>query len=130
MPSNTPPLITVPAQGASVADVAVVYTTWPDLASAELAATELLTARLATCLNILPGMISHYRWNGNNERAAEVVMLIKTSAKLADACVEAVCRIHPYAIPAALVIPVTSGAQPFLDWINAGTTSAGSDAAN
>jgi periplasmic divalent cation tolerance protein len=101
---------------------ALVYTTWPDLASAELAAAALLDAKLAACLNILPGMISLYRWAGKTERSNEVVMLIKTRAHLADACIACVRQHHPYTNPAALVLPVTGGAAPFLAWINSETS--------
>ena len=100
---------------------ALVYTTWPDLASAELAATALLDAKLAACLNIIPGMISLYSWEGKTERACEVVMLIKTRADLTDACIASVRRHHPYTNPAALVLPVTGGASAFLAWINSET---------
>jgi periplasmic divalent cation tolerance protein len=103
---------------------AMVYTTWPDLASAELAAAALLDARLAACLNILPGMISRYRWEGRIERASEVVMLIKTRANLADACVACVRQHHPSTNPAALVLPVSGGAAPFLAWITQETGAA------
>jgi periplasmic divalent cation tolerance protein len=103
------------------AAAALIYTTWPDLASAELAAAALLDARLAACLNIIPGMISLYRWEGSNERATEVVMLIKTRAQLVDACIARVCQQHPYTNPAVLVLPVTGGADPFLAWIQSET---------
>jgi periplasmic divalent cation tolerance protein len=102
---------------------ALVYTTWPDLASAELAATTLLDAQLAACLNIIPGMISLYRWNGKTERGTEVVMLIKTRAALTDACIACVRQHHPYTNPAALVLPVSGGSPPFLDWIVAETAA-------
>jgi periplasmic divalent cation tolerance protein len=101
---------------------AMVYTTWPDLASAELAATALLDAKLAACLNIIPGMISLYRWEGKTERATEVVMLIKTRADLTDVCIASVRQHHPYTNPAALVLPVTGGAMPFLAWIRSETS--------
>ena len=100
-----------------------VYTTWPNLASAELAAVALLDARLAACLNIIPGMVSLYRWDGKTERANEVVMLIKTRATLADACIDIVRQHHPYTNPAALVLPVTGGSASFLDWIASTTTT-------
>ena len=99
----------------------LIYTTWPDLASAELAAVALLDGRLAACLNILPGLVSLYRWNGKTERATEVVMLIKTRADLADACIAEVRQRHPYTNPAVLVLPVSGGSVPFLDWIRAET---------
>jgi periplasmic divalent cation tolerance protein len=108
---------------------ALVYTTWPDLASAELAATALLEAQLAACLNIIPGMTSLYRWNGKTERGTEVVMLIKTRTTLTDACIGCVRQHHPYTNPAALVLAVSGGSPPFLDWIVAETAAAETTAA-
>ena len=52
----------------------VVYTTFPGLVEAERVGKELVERRLAACANILPGMVSHYRWEGKVERAEEVVM--------------------------------------------------------
>jgi periplasmic divalent cation tolerance protein len=41
--------------------------------------------RLAACANIMPGMISHYRWEGKVERSEEVLVIFKTRSSLADA---------------------------------------------
>jgi uncharacterized protein involved in tolerance to divalent cations len=62
-----------------------VYTTHPSLVEAERTAKAVLEKRLAACVNILPGMISHYWWQGVIERGEEVVMIIKTRASLAEA---------------------------------------------
>jgi uncharacterized protein involved in tolerance to divalent cations len=61
----------------------LVYTTWPSIVEAEAAGRSIVEKRLAACVNILPGMISHYWWEGKIERAEEAVMLIKTRAGLA-----------------------------------------------
>jgi periplasmic divalent cation tolerance protein len=61
----------------------LVYTTWPSTVEAERAGLKIVERRLAACVNILPGMISHYWWHGKIERADEVVMLVKTRAALA-----------------------------------------------
>ena len=61
-----------------------VYTTYPSVVEAEAAGKALVERRLAACVNILPGMISHYAWEGAVERAEEVVMIIKTRASLAE----------------------------------------------
>ena len=62
----------------------LVYTTWPSIVEAEAAGRKIVEKRLAACVNILPGMISHYWWQGKIERAEEAVMLVKTRASLAD----------------------------------------------
>jgi len=46
-----------------------VYTTFPSVVEAEKAGNDLVRARLAACVNILPGMVSIYRWQGAGERA-------------------------------------------------------------
>lgn len=97
----------------------LVYSTFPTLAAAEEVARALVEARLAACGNILPQMISLYRWEGKMERTEEVVLLLKTTARRAAEVVEAVRARHPYDVPAILVLPVEGGAAAFLGWIAA-----------
>ena len=68
-----------------------VYTTWPSTVEAEQVGRSLVERRLAACVNILPNMVSIYRWDGKLERGDEAVMIIKTRASLAVA-VEATPR--------------------------------------
>jgi len=98
-----------------------VYTTHPSLVEAERTAKAVLEKRLAACVNILPGMISHYWWQGKIERGEEVVMIIKTRATLADAVGAAVKEMHPYDTPAILVLPVEGGEAGYLAWMMAET---------
>ena len=106
----------------SAADKTVlIYATAPDTGTAEAIGSALLDQRLAACINILPGVISLYDWQGQRQRDGEVVMIAKTKDALAARAVEAVRARHPYETPAVVVLPVTSGSQPFLDWIAAQT---------
>ena len=98
-----------------------VYTTWPSAPEAEAAGRALVERRLAACVNILPGMISHYRWEGKVERAEEAVMIVKTRASLTDAVSDAVKELHPYDVPAILVMPLESVEQTYLGWLLAET---------
>jgi periplasmic divalent cation tolerance protein len=101
-----------------------VYTTYPSLVEAERAGRALVERRLAACVNILPGMISHYWWEGAIERGEEVVMIIKTRASLADAVRDAVKTAHSYTTPAILVIPIESVEATYLGWLLAETEKA------
>lgn len=104
-------------------DCRLIYTTFPSLPQAEATARALLEARLVACANILPAMVSLYRWEGEIERADEVVMLLKTTAERAEAVVAAVKTSHPYAVPAILVLPIEGGSQAFLAWIGTQTAA-------
>ena len=94
-----------------------VYTTWPTTVEAEAAGHALVERRLAACVNILPGMISHYRWEGKVERGEETVMIVKTRASLADAVSDAVKDLHSYDMPAILVLPLESVEKNYLGWL-------------
>ncbi|MGB6543615.1 MAG: divalent-cation tolerance protein CutA [Xanthobacteraceae bacterium] len=94
-----------------------VYTTYPSIVEAERAGRALVERRLAACVNILPGMISHYWWQGAIERAEEVVMIIKTRAGLAEPVRAAVKEMHSYTTPAVLVIPIETVDPGYHAWI-------------
>ena len=101
-----------------------VYTTYPSIVEAEQAGRALVERRLAACVNILPGMISHYWWQGAIERAEEVVMIIKTRAGLAEPVRAAVKEMHSYTTPAVLVIPIETVDPDYHAWIVAETREA------
>jgi periplasmic divalent cation tolerance protein len=98
-----------------------VYTTYPSAVEAEKAGRALIEKALAACVNILPGMISLYRWEGAIERGEEAVMIIKTRAALAEAVCAAVKAMHSYVTPAILVIPLESVDANYLAWLMAET---------
>ena len=100
-----------------------VYTTWPTTVEAEQAGRTLVHRRLAACINILPGMISHYRWEGKIERAEEAVMIVKTRASLAPAVSDAVKELHGYDTPAILVMPLESVEKGYFAWLMAETAA-------
>ena len=95
----------------------LVYTTWPSIVEAEQAGRAIVERRLAACVNILPGMISHYLWEGKIERAEEAVMIVKTRAALADAVRQAVKELHAYQTPSIMVLPVDSVDADYQAWI-------------
>jgi periplasmic divalent cation tolerance protein len=105
--------------------VVFVYTTYPSTVEAEQAGRVLVEQRLCACVNILPGMISHYRWKGAIERGEEVVMIIKTRASLAEDVRAAVKTMHSYATPAILVLPIESVDKDYLEWLLEETAPAG-----
>ena len=101
-----------------------VYTTYPSVVEAEKAGRAIVERRLAACVNILPGMISHYWWQGALERGEEAVMIFKTRANLAEAVRAAVKETHPYSTPAILTIPLESVDEGYRAWMWAETEAA------
>jgi periplasmic divalent cation tolerance protein len=102
----------------------LVYTTWPSIVEAERAGRAIVERRLAACVNVLPGMASHYWWQGAIERGEEVVMIIKTRAALAERVGAAVKELHSYTTPAILVLPIVSIDPAYHAWLLAETEAA------
>lgn len=94
-----------------------VYTTWPSPEAAEAAGAALVEARLAACVNIVPGMRTIYRWQGAIERDEETVMIVKTRRGQVEAIVAAVRHRHPYDEPALAVLPLAGGSASYLEWM-------------
>src|SRR5579863_8367366 len=94
-----------------------VYTTYPSLVEAEGIGRELVEKRLCACVNILPGMVSLYWWQGAIERGEEAVMIIKTRAALVEPVRATVRRLHSYTTPAILVLPIESVDPDYREWL-------------
>ena len=97
-----------------------VYTTYPSIVEAEHVGRTLVERRLCACVNIYPGMISYYWWQGAIDRGEEVTMIAKTRAGLAEKVRAAVKEMHSYATPAILVIPLESVDPDYHAWIEGG----------
>ena len=95
----------------------LVYATFPSIEEAERIGGRLLDDGLAACVNILPGIVSIYVWQGQRQRDSECAMIVKSRASLAQRITETVRTMHPYENPAVVVIDIVGGSQPFLDWI-------------
>jgi len=100
-------------------DVLLVLITAPDQTSAERIATELVEKRLAACVNIIPGLTSIYRWQGEMHRDPEVLILVKTVRAAWERLQETVCNLHPYELPEIMAVEVSDGLAAYLDWVAA-----------
>lgn len=84
---------------------------------AEALAKGLVEARLAACVNIAPGVVSHYRWQGRLCRDAEVLLVIKTTKSRLKAAERWIRARHPYTVPEFLVLSVEGGSALYLNWL-------------
>jgi periplasmic divalent cation tolerance protein len=78
---------------------------------------ELITRRLATCINIVPCLRSIYRWKGKVCEDTEYLLLIKTPEKLFEQVSSAIREYHSYELPEILAIPVTAAETNFHQWV-------------
>ena len=62
------------------ADMLIVLCTFPDAETARHICSEIISANLAACVNIIPAVESIYRWQGKIEQASEVLAIFKIAA--------------------------------------------------
>jgi periplasmic divalent cation tolerance protein len=99
-------------------DKVVVLVTCSTAAEARRIARAVVEAKLAACVNLLPGAVqSIYRWKGKVESARERLLLIKTSRKRLAKLQAAVERMHSYDVPEFIAIPIEAGSPAYLAWL-------------
>lgn len=101
----------------------VILMTAPDREVAVRLSRGLVEEGLAACANIVPGVTSIFRWEGEVETADEVMVVLKTRIERVEALVERVVELHPYDVPEFLSLPVESGHHPYVAWVLAETTN-------
>ena len=80
-------------------------------------ARDLVDRRLAACINILDGVQSIYRWQGNVEFDTEKTLLIKTVEERVPELRDALLAVHPYDVPEFVVLPILRIEGPYRDWL-------------
>jgi periplasmic divalent cation tolerance protein len=107
------------------AKFAVVLVTAPDLKTARALAKSALQARLIACANLFPTIESHYWWQGKIESGTEVLLILKAPRSNLPALEKLILAKHPYDTPEFLVLPLRSGNQRYLKWLNRNTRASG-----
>jgi periplasmic divalent cation tolerance protein len=85
---------------------------------AERIARALVERRLAACVNVVPGVVSIYRWKGEVCRDGERLLVIKTRSAKLEALRETLVEIHPYELPELVALPIEGGHEPYLSWLD------------
>ncbi|HUO61483.1 MAG TPA: divalent-cation tolerance protein CutA [Candidatus Acidoferrales bacterium] len=100
-----------------MSDKRLLLTTAGSREQAQNLAHELVSRRLAACVNVIGPMTSVYRWQGKVDTAEEFLLLIKTTAAEFAAIRDALLELHSYELPELLQLPIETGLAEYLDWI-------------
>ncbi len=98
-------------------EAVVLLVTVPDMEMAETIVSALLERRLIACANIVPGVLSHYRWKGKLCRDQEVILILKSLRSMLEAVEKTVKEFHSYETPEILALDVAGGSREYLNWL-------------
>ena len=97
--------------------IRVVLVTVPDEDAGRTLARRIVQERLAACGNVIPGLTSVYRWDGEIQEDPEALVLLKTTVERLETLRMRVEELHPYEVPEFLALPVDRGNDTYLRWV-------------
>ena len=94
----------------------LVFVTASSIEEARNLAQGILGKHLAACVNLVPGVESHYWWQGKMETAAEVLLIIKSSAEQFEALEELIRWHHSYDCPEIVAVAPEQMSPDYRAW--------------
>jgi periplasmic divalent cation tolerance protein len=94
-----------------------IYTTFPTKKEAKAIAEELVTKKLAACVNIFP-IHSVYQWEGKVQKSAEYGAIIKTKRQQFNAIKQCIVSCHSYKTPCIVEVSLGRAFKPYLEWVD------------
>jgi periplasmic divalent cation tolerance protein len=85
--------------------------------TAQTLAQALVESKAAACVQIIPGILSTYWWNGKIETSSEVLLAAKTLKSKLPVIKAILKEKHPYDLPELVFVPIQDGLPAYLSWI-------------
>jgi periplasmic divalent cation tolerance protein len=98
-------------------DKVIVFSTCASREEGKRIARELVTERLAACVNVIDGIVSIYQWQEHVHESDEVMLVMKSRRDLLPRLNERLATMHSYEVPEAIAIPVVDGLPAYLEWL-------------
>uniref|UniRef100_A0A182IPS2 Uncharacterized protein n=1 Tax=Anopheles atroparvus TaxID=41427 RepID=A0A182IPS2_ANOAO len=98
-------------------EYSVAFVTTPDTNASNKLARGLVEKKLVACVNIIPGVMSIYEWEGKINEDPEYLLMIKTRTSRMDEVIRFVRENHPYSVAEVISFPIANGNAPYLEWI-------------
>ena len=95
----------------------VVLTSVPNTEEGYALAEKIINAKLAACVQVLPEMRSFYVWEGEMQREAEHLLLIKTLGGKYDELERFIKENHSYSVPEIVALDALRESRPYLEWM-------------
>ncbi len=104
-------------------DYILVLCTVQDKKQGKEIAKQLVSEGIAACVNIVPKLLSIYRWEGEISEDEEALMLIKTKKTLFEQVQNRILQLHTYDLPEIIAFDISDANKAYLDWISKETGS-------
>jgi len=96
----------------------LVFTTFPDIGTAEKICEILVKEKLAACCQIIPEITSIYWWDHKVEKSKEYLCLIKTEKSLLEKLTQKILVHHPYEVPEIMSFEINHIEKKYRLWMD------------
>ena len=97
--------------------ISVIFTTINNEQVARKIANFLLEEQIAACVNIIPNVISIYKWKGKIEEEKEFIIFIKTVDENVDKAIKRVKELHSYELPDIITFKINKGLDEYFNYV-------------
>ncbi|MFA5629393.1 MAG: divalent-cation tolerance protein CutA [Dehalococcoidales bacterium] len=99
-------------------EYAVIFITASAGEEADLISKVLVEEGKAACVNIVDGVHSLFRWEGNIESTDESLLIVKAKTSFLEEIIRIVKEIHSNEVPEIIALPIIGGNPDYLAWID------------
>ena len=91
--------------------------TVPSIETGKFISRKLIENNLAACINLVPNLISVFRWHDQIHEDPECLMIIKTTADRQEELQSIIKENHPYENPEIIFVSAIDGLPAYLEWV-------------
>jgi periplasmic divalent cation tolerance protein len=111
------------AMNKSAGNVLIVLVTAASRKEAAKLGQAAVKEKVAACVNIVPGVMSIFRWEGKVQESREALLIVKTSERQYTALERLIRSMHSYEVPEIVALKVERGSRQYIAWVERETTS-------
>ena len=101
----------------------IAWTTVAHREDADRLGVEVIARHLAACVQVEGPIVSHFRWQAQDQRAEEFRLTFKCLPSQLEALEKHVLAAHPYDTPEWLVVRADRVAEKYLSWAEANSST-------
>lgn len=98
-------------------NIQLLYITCASLTEAESLGRGLLSAKMAGCVNIIPGVKAIYPWEDRLAESHEVLLIVKTTTAHVAAATAFIKQRHSYKVPCVLAVAADAANGEYAAWL-------------